>query len=529
MTEPGTSDRTAHARAEALRLKWENRAAAEKVRASALARRVKAVERRELAEAFLAGDWVGAYADYLDRIRTREPVATGPSGQWQRKGGRDYPFYQTETELALLRAPARVLCGANGYAAGMVEGLTSYVIGTGIVYRVAERKQATEVPDGLKESAQEAVDEFLDRTEWYGGELPGLEEELFKRSVEDGEFLLLHVPLEDGRVDVRTAEPEQLTQKPGEDFEVYGFGVKTAPGDVQCPLAYWIQTGVGLGDGDEHDASLVTHFRRNAKRNSKRGVTDFAFDAFEALQQASVLRSNLGGAAAEQAAIVGVRQHQTATQEQISRFVDEDSDFASTDYLTGRQTPTRKTRRGWEDIPEGMGYVSGPGATNAPAHLSVLQSLLRAAGVRWNAPEWLISGDASNNNYASSLVGESPFVKRVLREQRRYREAFRRTMLIVLEHAADAGRVRDAAGRPYTWAEVKSLLDVTAEAPSPATRNRLEEAQVAAIEVPLGVESRQRYAQQQGRDFQQVLRDNLDYLDEAGGDGPELPDPGADE
>ena len=58
---------------------------------------------------------------------------------------------------------------------------------------------------------------------------------------------------------------------------------------------------------------------------------------------------------------------------------------------------------------------------------------------------------------------------------------------------------------------------------------KLEESQRAAIEIPLGVDSRQRYAQEQGRDWHQIETDNEEYQDAHGADGPPLPLPGAGE
>jgi hypothetical protein len=61
------------------------------------------------------------------------------------------------------------------------------------------------------------------------------------------------------------------------------------------------------------------------------------------------------------------------------------------------------------------------------------------------------------------------------------------------------------------------LVEVQAEAPSPVVRDKLQEAQTAAIEIPLGVDSRQRYVQGQGRDWHQVEQDNEEYQDAHGG------------
>jgi hypothetical protein len=513
-------------------LRLENALRAEELRARALdraERRTRFGEARGLVES-LSLDWVTPYAELLDLTRrTGDPITTGPASYWQRRRGRNWPIYQTEQELALLRAPARVLLATNTYAQGMVHGLSAYVISTGCTYRVASRQKGKKPPPGLVEAAQRVVDETLRRNQWHGGEQPALEPELFERSLEDGEFVLCHYPREDGWTDFRTQEPEQLTQPPGSDDREFSFGVLTPADDVQCVKAYYIQHGDTPTEGEEYDADHVTHYRRNVRRSMKRGITEFCFDAFDAISLAGKLRTNLSDGAAQQAAIVGVRQHDSGSQDEVQAFIDGDADLTQTDHLTGRQRPIKLHRRGsWEDIPKGMNYVNGPGAGNAPAHLSVLQACLRGAVVKWNGFEWLISADASNNNYASSLTAESPFVRRVLQEQRGYREAFWRPVWFALRHYVETRglRVTDpdtGLVRVYEWEEVEAWLDLLVEAPSPETRNKLEDANRASIEIPLGVQSRQAYAQEQGRDFDQLDADNQQYDDEHGPPGGDLP------
>lgn len=458
-----------------------------------------------------AQDWVTPYGDYLDRLR-REPVTTGgPASLWQRRGGRNYPVYQNETELAIFRAQARVLASTNGYVRGLRRGLTSYVVAD-LTYR-AVAKPGQNPPEELVTACQATIDEFIERTEWQGGELPSLEKEFFWSSIEDGDALLHHVRLDEGLTEVRTVEPEQLTQPPNSDHREWSFGINTHPNDVQKPLAYYVVWGETANDGEEVSPDDLTHLRRNAKRGMKRGMTDLAFDTYDLFQLASRLCAAMGDGAAQQAAIVGIREHATATQAQIEDWVDVQKDFDAPGRQ-GNSEPNEYRYRGrWEDVAKGLTYVNGPSATNGPIYTQILQALLRSAGVPWNAPEWLISGDASNNNFASSLVGESPFVRGVEGEQGILCPTLRRTMFVVLRNRSEANRLY-ASGRYWSWAEIQRYIDVKVEAKSPETRNKIEEAQTAAIEIPLGVDSRQRYTQSKGRDWGQISQDNKEFAAE---------------
>lgn len=503
-----------------------NRLNAEKLRGKPLEKRVARME--------AAGDWTVGYMDMLDRYRRlpeHMPLGLGPFAD--RLSGRNWPIYQNETELGLLRAPARVLAATNNYAQGFIEGLTSYVIGSGFQYRVSAKKNK-DVSPNILDACQQVIDDFVERSEWFGGELPNLEEEQFQRTIEDGESFLVHFPQDDGTTEVRVVEPEQIKLPTGipvtdwlseqESKQIdWLFGVGTPKGDVQRPLAYWVQWEAS-GEGVCYHADQITHIRRNVKRSMKRGLPDFTFDTYDSLQLAGNLRSSMTDAAAQQAAIVGVTQYASASQAEVQDWLNGDADRAVTDPTTGKTNNVKYQRRGnWEHIPEGQQYVPPPSAVNGPVHIQILQACLRSAGLRWNAPEWM-TGDASNNNYASSLTAESPFVRTVIRRQKTYTAAYRRTMLIVLANWAKAGRLV-VKGVTLSWERIKEMVDVIVTAPSPETRNTMLLAQQAAIEIPLGTDSRQRVAESLGRDFQQIKQDNEEYNEEVGIGGATLPLP----
>lgn len=513
----------------------ENRLIVEQMRGQRLAVAQKRQERRQALESSVLYDWVTPYMDLLDRLRRGEPELAGPTSAWQRKWGRNYPIFQTEQELNLLRAPARVLIQTNTYAQGALSALTSYVGCGGYTYRATLNKAAVrdEAPQDLADACQEIIDDFIARNGWQVGEndaysdeffSTGLEEEFFQRTIVDGESLLCHFPDEQtGLVTVRTVEPEQLTMPPGENPAETMFGIRTPEDDPQCPEGYFITWTGNSSDCEEIAPEYITHFKRNVPRAIKRGLTDFSFDALDAFNLAGRLRINMTDTAAQQAAIVAVTQHDTGTKEDIQAFRDADAEFTETDPLTRTQINVRRTRRSeWQDIPKGQNYVAGPLAGNSPIHIQVLQACLRGAGVKWNAPEWMVSGDASNNNYASALVADSPFVLYALGQQRNYKGAYRRSMWIQLRQWCKVHGGIMAGGRLWSWGEVCKYVGINVGAPNPEARDELKDAQVSAIEIPLGTDSRQRYCQDRGRDFDRIERDNRQYEDEHAGEGPPL-------
>jgi hypothetical protein len=468
----------------------------------------KSLERRLLRE---SAYWVGPYQELLTQLQARyEPEARGAASANDRRYGANYPLYRTEQELSIIRAPSRLVTATNSYAIGLLEGLTSYTVGVGFTFQA----QAVAAEDEqLADAVQQVIDAHLDHNSWSGGEMPSLEEELFQRSLVDGEAILVQTANADGTADVRPIEPEQLKQPPGTDEREWSFGVYTEPRDLHKKLAYSVCYDVG--DWEEYDAEQVVHIPRNVMRGMKRGIPDFSFDAYESLHAASMLRSALGETAAERASIVGVRQHETATQDQVQSFVDEQADYREYERYWAALTAniTRYRKGGWQDIDAGQKFVDGPSSVDQPAHLQVLGGLTRAAAVRWNAPEWLGSADASNNNYASSLTAESPFVRYVLRQQARYRAAFLCSIWFAIKAYCNAHGGIPVGGQTVTFAEVKRRIKVQCEAPSPETRDKMQEAQRLLIESQAGVTSIQTWQQIVGRDPDVEQRNRDEFRD----------------
>lgn len=475
------------------------------------AKDIEAEEKRRRMKESWTTDWVAPWLDAWTASRGEFGVFGGV-GQWPKRNGQFFPLYRSEGELALLRFPSRWLCATNSYAIGLVNGLTGYMIGSGLTYRVTtKKKEDAESNADLVAVLQSIVDDTLEANEWYGGELPGFEEEYFQRTVEDGEAIATHWLGADGMTQFRFAEPEQLTAPRGETNGEWSYGVKVDPKDAERPLAYNIAYDEAKQECEEFDPEHVTHFRRNVKRASKRGVPDFSHLSYESLDAAAKLIGNSGEAAAQQASIVAVMTHKTGTQSEIEA-VAMGHDFNDWNPYSGQQIGVRKSRKGTtEHIPDSQSYTTGPAASNATAHLEILHALIRCGGVRWNAPDWLGSGNASGNTFANADASLTTFINRVIREQRRYCAAYKRMVWWAVEQF-----VRTVGKVGKSWEEIAAVIMLAVEAPNPVQKDPLADAQVAQIEIPLGVQSRQAYAQEMGRDWKQIENDNREWENDHG-------------
>ena len=428
------------------------------------------------------------------------------SSMSDRSEGRDLPVVQCEQDLASIRGTARLLAQSFPTAICALKNLTNYCIGTGFSYKAVAKVDAARE---LQHAVQRVVDEFLDDNDWVGD----LERELFVRSRRDGEFFLSLCPRRDGKVFVRVIEPEQVTEPEGpreiEDWlgtqcpSSWSFGVHTQADDVCTALGYYIKWNHSGTDWDYFPAEYLEHVKINVDRNVKRGLSDFHAVSGE-LEGAQKLLRNTREGAAVQAAIAFIREHVPgATKSGIEalRAGNAVSHYNQQTHTGGRTKYIQKYDPGTVlDVTHGMQYKPGPlGSSHGPNFISIHQAVLRMVGTRWCMPEYMISGDASNANFSSSLVAESPFVKACEAEQRFYRSRFRRLIWKVLHFAFQAGRF-DSCG--VNWATLRESIMVQIEPPAIAVRDRLKEAQTRQIEHQNGVLSKRTWALETGRDYE---------------------------
>ncbi len=150
-------------------------------------------------------------------------------------------------------------------------------------------------------------------------------------------------------------------------------------------------------------------------------------------------------------------------------------------------------------VPSGQKYLPGPlGTQHAPNFITAAEALLRTVAVRWNLPENLITGSAANNNFASSLVAETPFVKYAESQQQFYAQRDRQTLWRVLRFAWSAGRFGDV---PWPTCERPSQITVTP--PQIEVRDPEKETRVRQMLHKAGVLSRKTWSAQESLDFEQ--------------------------
>jgi hypothetical protein len=124
----------------------------------------------------------------------------------------------------------------------------------------------------------------------------------------------------------------------------------------------------------------------------------------------------------------------------------------------------------------------------------VLQAELRAIASRLVMPEFMFTSDASNSNFASTMVAEGPAVRMFERLQAGMIESDRTVMWRVVDDAVAAGRLP---------ANVRENIEIQITGPSLRVRDHLREAQVDRIAHTHGILSPQSWSQRLGLDYDQ--------------------------
>jgi hypothetical protein len=138
------------------------------------------------------------------------------------------------------------------------------------------------------------------------------------------------------------------------------------------------------------------------------------------------------------------------------------------------------------------------GSSRNPNLLLAGQAVLRLVGARWNMPEWMTSGDASNNNLASSLVAESPFVKAAQADQHFYGSAF---VELIWKAVALLLRTQRLPGARNV-SELRRLVTIDFHPTEVASRDPLQQARVNQIADERGWKSKRSIAGEMGLDYE---------------------------
>lgn len=464
--------------------------------------------------AISASTMLEAYPQYLSPQQIRAEIGWGEGaiGDYvsrpdDYRNGDYRPFYENEFDIQQIRGIGRYLAGSDEMTVCILMNLRNYSVGEGAEVSANAKDKADQ---SLANEVQEFLEEFIDVNDWAGEG----ESECFLNSVIDGDHLAWlkprgpHAPLVRCVGGEHIAEPsdiravEDYIGQVGLDWK---YGVATDQGDPESVAGYFVSWYGDESNWDYVPASDAVFFKRNVPRQCKRGINDF-YVPYKLIQKGSKLFDNAVMGATIQASIAGIKK--AASGASTAQLAD-----GLANHLTGTATalgPNNQSKTvtyerhigGKVITASGMDYMHGPmGTPQGPLFLdSVYQAVARRVGSCWCFPEFMISGDASNNNLASALVAEGPLVKYMISEQNRNARQLRKLYWRAVGMAAKNGRFGG-----LSQAEIYKHVAISVDYQSPESRNPVELEAVRDAQQRAGVLSVKTRAAESGFDYDQEL------------------------
>lgn len=460
------------------------------------------------------------------------PALNQQSTPWMNRGGDFYPFWQDATRHSILRFQSRMVSATVPMAQSIAQNLLSYTIGPGYAYSFDSRMPQNAMLNALASALKTDVDRYFEDNGWEQG---AFESQMHDMSREDGEVFVAHYYV-NGRVVTRVVPPEYIIEPSGlsksleSELGIEGqfpscwkYGVHTRSGDRSNPIGYFAQWGAP-GDADytyfpaqrpypghRTAIGIMHHMKCNVPVMVKRGMPDFYPVAKQLVEDAKLIRNMVHGAA-QQAAISWIEQLDTLDKAKVEAHASGQADKQVERPVTaGERVITSSSRTAINQktvspgtvltIGRGKSYLPGPMGAERNNGFEVVAALsARRIGVRWCMPEYMISADAGNSNYASTLVAESPFVKARQRDQRFYAGHFREIVWKAIQLAMAYEPNKYVRFGIRNFADLRRAVYLHVQPPEVATRDPLEMAQAAEIMHDAGALSLETWQSQAGLD-----------------------------
>lgn len=271
--------------------------------------------------------------------------------------------------------------------------------------------------------------------------------ELIRRPLRDGELFIedfsdtrdesTGVLVSTGKTTIRFIDPllvrsDDSARAKSQDQTLQN-GVNTDPEDVEQVISYTVQSRADKSKFRTIPASRVQHIKLNVDSDQKRGETQL-LPIMKLLKQYDQWLENRIILNKMRSAIVLIRKVE-GTPGEVAQIA---ANPPTASNPSG--TNTKQNFRGGSILTAGKGVsyeMLGPNLQASDAKEDGRNIKVSMAGGT-NLPEYIF-GDASNQNYASSLIAESPMVKAVQFWQIFFEFAVKQLYRKVIQNAVDGG------------------------------------------------------------------------------------------
>ncbi len=361
---------------------------------------------------------------HLTEASGPQPVEEDPD-RWQLLGsGLDNGL--TDADRVDIRTRARQLVERNPHAKNLLRLLESYVTGPGL--RLTHQATSKPSPDRepLVQQANQLWQEFLEANQTHYSY-----REHARRAWRDGECFVRKFPSLSWPPQVRFLDPERIGPTPQHPES---SGILTDPNDAESPTAYLMIDPLSGDLQESIPADRMLHTRIGVDSNQKRGLTILrpildVLDCFDSWMKTELLARKL------QSSIVLWRKVHGSPQQ---------AEALAQAAQSGTNSPGGRRR---ERLQPGTILTTNQSTeiqflqpqTNFGDAVPLGRMLLLAMAAGAGLPEFMLTADASNANYSSTMVAEGPAVKFFESEQAFYAAEFSRFWRWVMSEAIKAG------------------------------------------------------------------------------------------
>ncbi|MDP2899145.1 MAG: phage portal protein [bacterium] len=299
------------------------------------------------------------------------------------------PLPQSLTEM---RKVSRSLALLNSHYKGMLRNYVTYVIGTGIALTPSWKSASADQQKHL-------WDMFTAKNNWTLRQ-----KEIVYRAFRDGEVFLRFFG-EGERMKIRFIEPEYVM----DPQDKYPYGIETDPEDAEKVEAYHYSL-----DGQSVEripADDVQHIKLSVDSSAKRGVP-YLLAEITTVKDVDTFIRHLLQYIKVSTAVVLVRKYSGMSPTAVKEHVAGMQHGTRYDSKKGKDVPYQYIEPGtFFDISDKQSLEWQSPQLDARPLLEGYRLLMLKLSAGSNQTEPMVSGDASNANYSSSMVAEAPPIK----------------------------------------------------------------------------------------------------------------------
>ena len=419
----------------------------------------------------------------VGRLMERVSVKDPDEDQWSRIGSGLKEF--SEGDWGIMRKQAYKFWFENPHAHGLIECMIHFIIGQRINVNAQDENP----------KVQEWWDEFEKKNKFSHKQ-----KEIVRRTLRDGEcFIRYFVNMKEGTTKIRFIEPSEIA----DPENIHSHGIETDPDDIETPINYIRSKG-----GKRLEiipAEEIQHIKILADSNVKRG-TSILYPAMPMIKKYEEWLNDRIVLNKVRNCVALVISSEGAAPSQIDSLV---SQRATSTGETGKVKafkPGTIVRLGG-----GMKYdMVAPNIQAADVQHDG-RAILLAIAVATQTAEYMASGDASNANYSSTMVAESPPVKMFEYWQSFFEESFQEMFRRVTEAGITYGDIPTTSKKTIKYASfdkehsseeiIPTIIECEIGFGGLITRNIKEETEAILAQKNAGLISGEKAAEKLGHDY----------------------------